>query len=70
MDLQKFIKELEEFGEWWLSLPSTFIAYYDDLYGYPWGRMKLIERLCLFAAFYFLIGSLLFRLAYKMNPPM
>jgi hypothetical protein len=58
MDLQKFIKELEEFGEWWLSLPSTFIAYYDDLYGYPWGRMKLIGMLCLGFAFWLAVLSL------------
>ena len=60
MDLQKFIKELEEFGEWWLSLPSTFIAYYDDLYGYPWGRMRLAGMLCLGFAFWLAILNLLF----------
>jgi hypothetical protein len=59
MDLQKFIKELEEFGEWWASLPSTFIAYYDDLYGYPWGRMKLIGILCLSFGFWIAVLSLL-----------
>lgn len=32
--------------------------------------IRLIERLCLFAGLYFLIGSLLFRLAYRLNPPM
>ncbi|OYE03036.1 hypothetical protein [Nostoc sp. 'Peltigera membranacea cyanobiont' 232] len=53
MDLQKFIKELEELGEWCLSLPSTFIAYYDDLYGYPWGRLKLLGSFLLMFACWF-----------------
>ena len=61
INLQKLIKELEDFGEYWRSLPTTFIAYYDDLYGYPWGRIQLTGRLCLgfgcyFALFGWLIG--------------
>ncbi|MEH1910435.1 hypothetical protein [Nostoc sp.] len=61
MDLQKFIKELEEFNEWWSSLPSTFIAYYDDLYGYPWGRIKLSGMLLLGFGFWFAILSITFQ---------
>ncbi|OYE06270.1 hypothetical protein CDG79_02800 [Nostoc sp. 'Peltigera membranacea cyanobiont' 232] len=60
--LEKLIKELENFDKYWLSLLSTFIAYYDDLYGYPWGRMKLIGMLCLGFAFYLGLFSLIFSL--------
>lgn len=65
LNLEKLIKELENFGEYWVSLLSTFIAYYDDLYGYPWGRMKLTGVLCLGFAFYlalFTMFSLIFSL--------
>ncbi|OYD92770.1 hypothetical protein CDG77_14045 [Nostoc sp. 'Peltigera membranacea cyanobiont' 213] len=62
LNLEKLIEELENFGEYWLTLPSTLIAYYDDLYGYPWGRIKLIGTLCLGFAFYFGLFSLIFGL--------
>ncbi|RCJ21559.1 hypothetical protein A6S26_24225 [Nostoc sp. ATCC 43529] len=62
LNLEKLIKELEQILEYLLSLPSTFIAYYDDLYGYPWGRMKLIGMLCLGFGFYFGLFSLIFSL--------
>ncbi|PHJ62789.1 hypothetical protein VF14_26890 [Nostoc linckia z18] len=52
LNLEKLIKELGNLGEYLLSLLSTFIAYYDDLYGYPWGRIQLIGILCLGFGFY------------------
>ncbi|MEH1771594.1 hypothetical protein [Nostoc sp.] len=53
MDLQELLESL-------ISLPSIVIAYYDDLYGYPWGRMRLTGSLCLGFAFWLAILSLLF----------
>jgi hypothetical protein len=62
MNLQKLIEKLEEFIEYWQSLPSTFIAYYDDLYGYPWGRLQLFGMMCLGFAFYFGLLNLILEL--------
>ncbi|MEH2075907.1 MAG: hypothetical protein V7K57_16175 [Nostoc sp.] len=51
MNLQELLESL-------ISLPSTVIAYYDDLYGYPWGRMKLAGMLCLGFAFWLAVLNL------------
>jgi hypothetical protein len=59
LNLEKLIEELEEALGYLLSLPSTVIAYYDDLYGYPWGRIKLIGILCLGFSFWFAVLNLL-----------
>ena len=45
--------DLQELLELLISLPSTFIAYYDDLYGYPWGRLKLLGSFLLMFACWF-----------------
>jgi hypothetical protein len=41
MYLDKLIEDLEKLGQRLLELPATFIAYYDDLYGYPKSRQVL-----------------------------
>jgi hypothetical protein len=41
MYLDKLIEALEKLGLWLLDLPATFIAYYDDFYGYPKSRQVL-----------------------------
>jgi hypothetical protein len=41
MYLDKLIEALKKVGLWLLELPVTFIAYYDDFYGYPKSRQVL-----------------------------
>lgn len=55
MNLQKLIETLEDIVEDLVSLPSTLIAYYDDLYGYPISRWVMMGLLLSGSAIYLAI---------------